>query len=95
MRVKVTFRYRADTGEVEVFTVDAVDSEASGADHDRLHDLATADVARVVENNPDIEEVIPLGTATDRTPPAGPAGPQAPARDEEPLKKQSRVSSDG
>jgi hypothetical protein len=57
MRVRVRFRYRADTGEVEVFTVDAVGADATEADHDRRHDAATASVARVVENNAQIDEI--------------------------------------
>jgi hypothetical protein len=57
MRVKVRFRYRADTGEVEVFEVDDLHDGPRLADHDARHDRATADVARVVESNALIEEI--------------------------------------
>ena len=56
-RVRVRFRYRADTGEVEMFTVDAV-GDTSAADHDLRHDRVTDDIAQVIEANARIEEVI-------------------------------------
>jgi hypothetical protein len=59
MRMRVRFRYDARTGQVEMFTVDAVDADTSAADHDRRHDRAAAEVARVVESNPLIEESDP------------------------------------
>jgi hypothetical protein len=84
MRVRVTFRYRADTGEVEVFTVDAIDGDASDADHDLLHDRATASVARVVERHPDIQEVRPGDPAeAEQAPPDPPGGPPRAGQDEE------------
>ncbi len=58
MRVRERFRYRADTGEVEVFTVDAVGADATAADHERRHDAAAAGVARVVQNIAQIDEII-------------------------------------
>lgn len=72
MRVKVRFRYRADTGEVEVFEVDDLHDGPRLADHDARHDRATADVARIVESNALIEE-IPVSLAapvTVQQPPA-------------------------
>jgi hypothetical protein len=59
MQVKVRFRFNAESGEVEVFTVDAVGADASAVDHDRRHDHATARLARVVEANASIEELHP------------------------------------
>ncbi|WP_433372106.1 hypothetical protein ACQPZX_48795 [Actinoplanes sp. CA-142083] len=57
MRLRVRFRYRTDTGEVEVFTVDDVDGGPRAADHDARHDAATRDVARVVDPYASIHEV--------------------------------------
>jgi hypothetical protein len=59
MRVRVRFRYRADTGEIEMFQVDGVIDGLPDTDHDARHDRAAADVARVVEANPMVEEVAP------------------------------------
>ncbi len=67
MRVRVRFRYRAETGEVETFTVETIGADSSAADHDLRHDAAAASVARVVENNARIEEVTDAdGAATVR-----------------------------
>lgn len=82
MRVRVRFRYRADTGEVEVFQVDDVGGAPSGADHDRIHERAALDVARVVDRDPLIEEIVDgTAPAAERSAPpasggeeAGPAG---------------------
>lgn len=57
MRVRVRFRYRADTGEVEVFEVDDLHFGPRLVDHDARHDRAAADVARIVERNALIEEM--------------------------------------
>ncbi|HET9895622.1 MAG TPA: hypothetical protein VFQ44_11905 [Streptosporangiaceae bacterium] len=57
MQVRVRFRYRADTGEVELFEVDDLHSGPRLADHDARHDRAAADVARIIERNALIEEV--------------------------------------
>ncbi|WP_239337436.1 MULTISPECIES: hypothetical protein [unclassified Frankia] len=59
MRVRVKFRYRVDTGEVEVFRVEDTAEGAPAADHDARHDRVTADVARIVENNALIEQEVP------------------------------------
>lgn len=63
MRVRVKFRYRADTGEVEVFQVEDLREGPRQADHDARHDHAAAEVARLVENNALIQEVLPGGAA--------------------------------
>jgi FtsH ternary system domain X3 len=58
MRVRVHFRYRADTGEVEIFRVDDAGGTPVGTDHDRRHERAALDVARVVDRDPLIEEIV-------------------------------------
>ena len=59
MRVRVKFRYNADTGEVEVFEVDDFRDGPRLTDHDVRHDRAARDVARIVEANALIEEALP------------------------------------
>ncbi|WP_369232430.1 hypothetical protein AB5J56_10840 [Streptomyces sp. R21] len=59
MRVRIKFRYRADTGEVELFQVDDLREGPALADHDARHHQAALDVARVVENGALVEEVHP------------------------------------
>jgi hypothetical protein len=69
MRVRVRFRYNADTGEVESFVVEDVGGTRHGRDHDAVHDRVTEDVARVVEQNALIEEVAGADTVRDATVP--------------------------
>ncbi|MFE9448070.1 hypothetical protein [Streptomyces sp. NPDC006739] len=57
MRVRVRFRYRADTGEVELYEVEEIGSGPRAADHDARHDGVAAALARLVEDNALIEEV--------------------------------------
>ncbi|WP_274564232.1 hypothetical protein [Streptomyces spiramyceticus] len=57
MRVRVRFRYRADTGEVELYEVEDIGPGPRAADHDARHDRAAAALARIVEDNALIEEV--------------------------------------
>lgn len=64
MRVRVQFRFRPGTGEVELFQVDDVDGGPRSPHHDQRHDEAAADVARVVERNARIDEVDPGVTTT-------------------------------
>jgi len=59
VRVKVRFRYNADTGEVETFVVEDLGGDERAVDHDARHDRVTADVARVVERDALIEEMLP------------------------------------
>lgn len=49
MRLRVQFRYRADTGEVEVFQVEDVPEGPRLPDHDARHDRAARALARVVD----------------------------------------------
>lgn len=65
MSYRVRFRYRSDTGEVEIFRVEDTGGEARSADHDRRHERATLDVARVIERNPLIEEEPAQSAVTD------------------------------
>jgi FtsH ternary system domain X3 len=68
MRVKVRFRYNAETGEVEAFVVDDVGTgPVADADHDARHSRAAADVARVVEQNALIEEFLADGAGAQRS----------------------------
>ncbi len=82
MRVKVRFRYRADTGEVEVFEVDDLHDGPRLADHDARHDRAAADVARIVESNALIEE-IPASLAAPAAVRQRPAVSETPAEQRE------------
>jgi FtsH ternary system domain X3 len=59
VRVRVRFRYNAETGDVETFVVEDLGGAERAADHDARHDRVSADVARVVERDALIEEVLP------------------------------------
>jgi hypothetical protein len=83
MRVRVRFRYRTDTGEVETFLVEDIGGEERAVDHDAVHDRITADLARLVERDALIEEVLP-GTVVERPRVAEP-------RDEEPARRDARL----
>jgi hypothetical protein len=63
MRYRVQFRFREDTGEVEMFRVETVDADARAADHDTAHDRVAAEVAGIVESDALIEEVAPARQA--------------------------------
>jgi hypothetical protein len=80
MRVRVRFRYNSDTGEVETFLVEDIGGARPGADHDAVHDAITADIARVVERNAEIEEVQgaaqPAPPLTERTSEPAETGPR-------------------
>lgn len=77
MRVRVRFRYRADTGEVEVFRVEDIVDGPRAANHNARHDAVTRDVARVVDPYPRITEEIPDGAG------AGQDGAVVSTRDDE------------
>jgi FtsH ternary system domain X3 len=59
VRVRVRFRYNADTGEVETFIVEDIGGDERAVDHDGMHDRITSDVARIIERDALIEEVLP------------------------------------
>ncbi len=68
MKVKVLFRFNKQTGEVEEFIVDDVDSRLPEAEHNRQHDRIAAEVGRVVERYPHIDEILPGAAAPPKTP---------------------------
>ena len=55
--VRINFRYRPDTGEVERFEVDDLHAGPPFSDDDARLDRAATEVARIVESNARIEEV--------------------------------------
>ena len=57
LRLRVRFRFRSDTGEVEVFTVEAVNADAVAEGHDARHERAARALAGVVERQPVLEEI--------------------------------------
>jgi hypothetical protein len=60
VRYRVEFRYREDTGDVEMLQVEVVEGPAGRApDHDAQHDWVTAEIASVLEPDAEIEEVGP------------------------------------
>ncbi|GAA3250414.1 hypothetical protein ACFO1B_40130 [Dactylosporangium siamense] len=58
MRVRVRFRYRTDTGEVETFVVEDLHDGRPLPDHDARHDAAALAVGRVIDANPVMSEVV-------------------------------------
>lgn len=58
MRYKVEFRYREDTGEIELLQVEVVEGPSGrAADHDAQHDRVTGEIARVLQPGAEIVEV--------------------------------------
>ncbi len=57
MRVRVQFRVDAETGEVEVFQIDDLGSTLPAGEHEETHDRIAAEIGRVVERRPRVEEV--------------------------------------
>lgn len=49
MHLRVQFRFRADTGEVEIFRVEDVADEPRQPDHDARHERATSNLARIID----------------------------------------------
>ena len=49
MHLRVQFRFRADTGEVEIFQVEDIADEPRQPDHDARHNRATRNLARIVD----------------------------------------------
>jgi hypothetical protein len=84
MRVRVQFRFNAETGMVEMFRVEETEGVTS-RDHDARHDAVTRDVARVIDPHARIIEEVDAPVATARTPdqvvtPAEPT-PEPPQRE--------------
>lgn len=67
MRYRVQFRYREDTGEVEVFRVETVDADARARGHNAEHDRVTREVAGILDTDPVIEEQYPPPLPAHRT----------------------------
>ncbi|MBX7548349.1 hypothetical protein [Streptomyces sp. NPDC004232] len=59
MRVRVEFRYNAETGEVELFRVDDIGRATRVGDHDATHDEIAHGIGRVLDRRPGVEEVVP------------------------------------
>lgn len=86
MRIRVRFRFNADTGEIETFLVEDVDSRAPAADHDARHDRTAAEVGRLIEQHALVEQLPggagrPLGDTEPHPAAREPDG--APVRSEE------------
>jgi hypothetical protein len=90
MRYRVEFRYREDTGEVEVLQIDTVETGQRAADHDAQHDRVAAELASVVEQYADIDEVGTQEPALLRRPddPGAPPGDGRAVREDSGDKKQ-------
>ncbi|AOR30600.1 hypothetical protein BFF78_05670 [Streptomyces fodineus] len=59
MRVRVDFRYNAETGEVELFQVDDIGRSTRIEDHDATHDEIAHAIGRVLDRRPGVAEVVP------------------------------------
>jgi hypothetical protein len=76
MRYRVEFRYREDTGEVEMLQVEVVEGPPGrAADHDAQHDRMAAEIASVLEPDAEIDEVDGID-AVQAAPAAEVRGPQ-------------------
>ncbi|MGV4985984.1 hypothetical protein ACWC0C_06130 [Streptomyces sp. NPDC001709] len=58
MRVRVEFRYNAETGEVELFQVDDIGRTTRIEDHDATHDEIAYAIGRVLDRRPGVAEVV-------------------------------------
>lgn len=72
MRLRVRFQYNEETGDVEVFQVDAVAEGQRTADHDSVHDRVSTELAAVVERSAQIVEQPPHAQAGTGFLPASP-----------------------
>ncbi|KOV61829.1 hypothetical protein [Streptomyces sp. MMG1121] len=59
MRVRVEFRYNAETGEVELFRVDDIGRTTRIGDHDATHDEIAYGIGRVLDRRPGVDEAVP------------------------------------
>jgi FtsH ternary system domain X3 len=59
MRVRVEFRYNAETGEVELFQVDDIGRTTRIEDHDATHDDIAYAIGRVLDRRPGVAEAVP------------------------------------
>lgn len=63
MRVRVEFRYNAETGEVELFQIDDIGRTTRLQDHDAAHDDIAYAIGRVLDRTPGVHEVVDDGHA--------------------------------
>ncbi|NUT90458.1 MAG: hypothetical protein HOY78_19280 [Saccharothrix sp.] len=56
MRVRVSMRINAETGEVELFQVDDLGASREGEAHDAVHDEIAHRIGRVLDPRPLVEE---------------------------------------
>jgi hypothetical protein len=61
MRVRVEFRYNAETGEVELFQIDDIGRTTRLQDHDAAHDDIAYAIGRVLDRRPGVQEVVDDG----------------------------------
>lgn len=61
MRVRVSLRINAETGEVELFQVDDLGAAREGEEHDAVHDEIAHRVGRVLDPRPLVEEELSAG----------------------------------
>jgi hypothetical protein len=79
MRIRVQFRYDANTGQVELFEVTDAEGGRRAADHDERHDRAAEEIGRLVDPHP---YVVEMPGAPGRRPEAEAPRRAAPERDE-------------
>lgn len=68
MRVRVEFRYNAETGEVELFQVDDIGRTTRVQDHDAVHEQIAFDLGRVLDRGPRVEEVVDVSRGRETLP---------------------------
>ena len=84
MRYKVEFRYREDTGEIELLQVEVAEgSTHRAADHDAQHDRVASEIASVLQPDAQIEELGPTRAVPAADVPAGRAVTEAAPRPDE------------
>jgi hypothetical protein len=77
MRVQVTFRVNAETGEVELFQVDDMGDVRQITEHDLIHEDIAYALGELIDPDANVEEVIPLAS---RRSPIRPVTGPAPVR---------------
>jgi hypothetical protein len=82
VRVRVEFRFNAETGEVELFQVDDMGREVPEADHDARHEEIAHRLGRLLDRRPGIDEMV-NGAGT-------PPVPETPAADPEVVPEPAR-----
>jgi hypothetical protein len=57
VRVQVRFRFNSNTGEVEMFDIDDLDSRLPRDEHNREHDRIATQIGGVLERHPHLQEL--------------------------------------